>query len=39
MDLNFTAKDLAFRKEVIDFLEEELPKDVATLVKADIARA
>ncbi len=37
MDLNFTAKDLAFRKEVIDFLEEELPKDVATLVKADIA--
>ena len=33
MDLNFTAKDLAFRKEVIDFLKEELPKDVATLVK------
>ncbi len=37
MALNFTAKDLAFRKEVIDFLAEELPKDVATLVKADIA--
>ena len=37
MDLNFTAKDLAFRKEVIDFLKEELPKHIATKVKADIA--
>jgi hypothetical protein len=37
MDLNFTAADLAFRQEVIEFLEAKLPKAIATKVKADIA--
>ena len=37
MDLNFTAADLVFRQEVIEFLEAELPKAIATKIKADIA--
>ena len=37
MDLNFTAANIAFRQEVIEFLEAELPTSIATKVKADIA--
>ena len=35
MNLNFTVADQAFRKEVKNFLNENLSQDIATKMKAD----
>jgi alkylation response protein AidB-like acyl-CoA dehydrogenase len=36
MDLNFTEADQAFRQEVIEFLNSELPADISRRVHADL---
>ena len=36
MDLNFTEADQAFRQEVIEFLNSELPADISQRVHADL---
>ena len=36
MDLNFTEADQAFRQEVIEFLNAELPADISRRVHADL---
>ena len=33
MDINYTPEELAFRDEVRAFLDEKLPKDIASKVK------
>ena len=36
MDLNFTEADQAFRQEVIEFLNAELPAEISRRVHADL---